>query len=114
MRVLVVEDEAQLAQQLQSALQGAGFAVDLADNGVDAEHLGSVEPYAAIVLDIGLPRRDGLAVLAAWRRQGMDRPVLLLTARASWQERCVASTPGPTTIWPSPSRWRNWCRACAR
>lgn len=87
MRVLVVEDEAQLAQQLQSALQGAGFAVDLADNGVDAEHLGSVEPYAAIVLDIGLPRRDGLAVLAAWRRQGMDRPVLLLTARASWQEK---------------------------
>jgi two-component system OmpR family response regulator len=87
MRVLVVEDERQLALQLQAALQAAGFAVDLADNGVDAEHLGSVETYAAVVLDIGLPRRDGLTVLAAWRRVGMDRPVLLLTARASWQEK---------------------------
>ncbi len=87
MRLLVVEDEVDLARQLQAALQAAGFAVDLANNGVDAEHLGSVEPYAAIVLDIGLPQRDGLAVLAAWRRQGMDRPVLLLTARASWQEK---------------------------
>lgn len=87
MRLLVVEDEVHLAQQLQAALQSAGFAVDLADNGVDAEHLGSVEPYAAIVLDIGLPQRDGLTVLSAWRRQGMDRPVLLLTARASWQEK---------------------------
>ena len=53
MRLLVVEDEVHLAQQLQAALQSAGFAVDLADNGVDAEHLGSVEPYAALVLDIG-------------------------------------------------------------
>jgi two-component system OmpR family response regulator len=87
MRLLVVEDELQLANQLQAALQAAGYAVDVADNGVDAEHLGLVEPYAAIVLDIGLPQRDGLAVLAAWRRQGMDRPVLLLTARASWQEK---------------------------
>lgn len=87
MRLLVVEDEVDLALQLQGSLQAAGFAVDLADNGVDAEHLGSVEPYVAIVLDIGLPRRDGLTVLSAWRRQGMDRPVLLLTARASWQEK---------------------------
>lgn len=87
MRLLVVEDEIQLALQLQAALRAAGFAVDLADNGVDAEHLGSVEPYAAIVLDIGLPQRDGLTVLAAWRRRGMNRPVLLLTARASWQEK---------------------------
>ena len=58
MRVLVVEDERQLALQLQAALQAAGFAVDLADNGVDAEHLGSVETYAAVVLDIGLTRSD--------------------------------------------------------
>lgn len=87
MRLLVVEDEPELALQLQGALQAAGYAVDHADNGIDAEHLGSVEPYAAIVLDIGLPQRDGLTVLAAWRRQGMNRPVLLLTARASWQEK---------------------------
>lgn len=87
MRVLVVEDEPQLALQLDSALRQAGYAVDLAADGVDGQHLGSVEPYDAIVLDIGLPRRDGLAVLGAWRRQGMDRPVLLLTARASWQEK---------------------------
>lgn len=87
MRLLVAEDEPELRRQLQLALQGAGFAVDTADNGIDAQHLGSVEPYDAIVLDIGLPGRDGLAVLAAWRREGMDRPVLLLTARASWQEK---------------------------
>jgi two-component system OmpR family response regulator len=87
MRLLVIEDERQLALQLQTALQTAGYAIDLADNGIDAEHLGLVEPYAAIVLDIGLPQRDGLSVLAAWRRQRMDRPVLLLTARASWQEK---------------------------
>jgi two-component system OmpR family response regulator len=87
MRLLVVEDEPPLALQLQAALQGAGYAVDVANNGVDAQHLGLVEPYDAIVLDIGLPQRDGLAVLEAWRRQGMGRPVLLLTARASWQEK---------------------------
>jgi two-component system OmpR family response regulator len=87
MRVLVVEDEPQLALQLASALKQAGYAVDLAADGVDGQHLGSVEPYDAIVLDIGLPRRDGLTVLAGWRRDGMHRPVLLLTARASWQEK---------------------------
>ncbi len=87
MRLLVVEDEPQLGRQLQTALRAAGFAVDLAGNGIDGEHLGRVEPYDAIVLDIGLPGRDGLAVLAAWRREGMLRPVLLLTARASWQEK---------------------------
>jgi two-component system OmpR family response regulator len=86
-RLLVVEDEPQLGRQLQAALQAAGYAVDLADNGIDGEHLGRVEPYDAIVLDIGLPGRDGLQVLATWRREGMDRPVLLLTARASWQEK---------------------------
>lgn len=87
MRLLVVEDEPQLGRQLQVALQAAGFAVDVATDGIDGEHLGRVEPYDAIVLDIGLPGRDGLSVLAAWRRDGMLRPVLLLTARASWQEK---------------------------
>lgn len=87
MRLLVVEDEPQLGRQLQAALQSAGFAVDLSADGIDGEHLGRVEPYDAIVLDIGLPGRDGLSVLAAWRRDGMLRPVLLLTARASWQEK---------------------------
>jgi two-component system OmpR family response regulator len=94
MRLLVAEDEPQLAAQLQRALQAAGFAVDVADNGVDGEHLGRVEPYAAVVLDIGLPRRDGLAVLAAWRRAGIDLPVLLLTARASWQEKVAGIDAG--------------------
>jgi len=87
MRLLVVEDEPQLGRQLQTALQSAGFAVDLADNGIDGEHLSGTEPYDAIVLDIGLPGRDGLSVLARWRSAGMSRPVLLLTARASWQEK---------------------------
>ena len=107
MRLLVVEDEPQLGRQLQTALQPAGFAVDLTDNGIDGEHLGATEPYDAIVLDIGLPGRDGLSVLARWRRAGMDRPVLLLTARASWQEKVQGIDAGADDTWPSPSRWRS-------
>lgn len=87
MRLLVVEDDPALGTQLRDALARAGFAVDLADNGIDGEHLGDQEPYDAVVLDLGLPKRPGLEVLAHWRARGNTVPVVILTARDAWQEK---------------------------
>ena len=86
MRVLVVEDEASLSQQLSAALAGAGYAVDCAGDGEHADFLARTDRYDAVVLDLGLPRIDGLTVLGGWRRSGMAVPVLVLTARGSWHE----------------------------
>ena len=80
MRVLVVEDNQVLAGQLRAALAAAGFAVDAAADGVEAEFLGGTEPYDAVVLDLGLPGMDGLTVLGRWRAAGRTMPVLILTA----------------------------------
>jgi two-component system OmpR family response regulator len=85
--VLVVEDEVELAGKLARALGGAGFATDVAHDGREAERLGRSEPYDAVVLDLGLPRLDGLSVLRAWRAEGVDVPVLVLTARGRWSEK---------------------------
>jgi two-component system, OmpR family, response regulator len=87
MRLLVVEDHAALAGQLRGALGGAGFAVDLAPDGEEALFLGETEPYDAVVLDLGLPRLDGLSVLRRWRAAGRRTPVLVLTARDAWTEK---------------------------
>ncbi|MEZ5319022.1 MAG: response regulator transcription factor [Vicinamibacterales bacterium] len=87
MRVLVVEDEAALAEQLVEAIGQAGYAVDAARDGARAEYLGQTERYDAVVLDLGLPRLDGLTVLRRWRESGVTVPVLILTARASWHEK---------------------------
>jgi DNA-binding response OmpR family regulator len=87
MRLLLAEDDAELVAHLKPALLQAGFAVDHADNGVDAEYLGDAEPYDAVVLDLGLPRRPGLEVLAHWRSRDNRVPVLILTARSAWHER---------------------------
>lgn len=87
MRLLLVEDDARLGPQLRSALQSAGYAVDLSTDGVDAEALGDIEPYDLVVLDLGLPGRSGLEVLANWRQRGNRIPVVVLTARGSWQEK---------------------------
>jgi two-component system, OmpR family, response regulator len=86
-RVLVVEDEALLAQQLARALDDAGYAVDRAADGEQADLLGRTERYDAIVLDLGLPKVDGLTVLRRWRDAGIVVPVLVLTARGSWHEK---------------------------
>ena len=87
MRVLVVEDEALLAQQLARALGEAGYAVDCAADGERADFLGHTERYDAVVLDLGLPRIDGLTLLRRWREAGVVTPVLVLTARGSWHEK---------------------------
>jgi two-component system OmpR family response regulator len=87
MRILVVEDSPELHQQLKNGLTEAGFAVDGALDGEEALHLGETEPYDAVVLDLGLPRLDGLSVLRRWRQRSRDMPVLILTARDSWSEK---------------------------
>ena len=87
MRVLIVEDEVVLADQLSRVLGEAGYAVDVAADGEKAEFLGRTENYDAIVLDLGLPKMDGLTVLRHWREAGLAMPVLVLTARGSWHEK---------------------------
>ena len=87
MRLLVVEDDRDLNRQIVAALENAGYAVDRAFDGEEGWFLGDTEPYDAIVLDIGLPKRDGVAVLEAWRRAGRTMPVLILTARDRWSDK---------------------------
>ncbi len=87
MRILVVEDDVNLNRQLKDALTESGYAVDVAFDGEEGHYLGDTEPYAAIVLDIGLPQMDGLSVLEEWRRAGKTTPVLLLTARDRWSDK---------------------------
>jgi two-component system OmpR family response regulator len=86
-RLLVVEDDKDLNRQLVAALEQAGYAVDRAFDGEEGWFLGDTEPYDAVVLDIGLPKRDGLSVLEQWRKAGRVMPVLILTARDSWSDK---------------------------
>ncbi|TSE20958.1 Virulence transcriptional regulatory protein PhoP [Tepidimonas alkaliphilus] len=94
MRVLLVEDEAALAQRLAVSLRAAGYTVDVACDGRRAWELGGVEPYDAIVLDLGLPQLDGLTVLQRWRAEGVAAPVLILTARDAWQDKVAGIDAG--------------------
>ncbi|HSI38819.1 MAG TPA: response regulator transcription factor [Methylotenera sp.] len=87
MRLLLVEDDLVLGPSIQLALQQAGYAVDLATDGLEAEALGDIEPYDIVVLDLGLPKQSGLVVLANWRKHGNNVPVVILTARDTWQEK---------------------------
>ena len=87
MRLLVVEDDRDLNRQLVQALDQAGYAVDRAYDGEEGHFLGDTEPYDAVVLDIGLPKKDGITVLEEWRRAGRMMPVLILTARDRWSDK---------------------------
>ncbi|WP_339776874.1 response regulator transcription factor [uncultured Methylophaga sp.] len=87
MRILLVEDDVQMGPTLQNALSQAGYAVDLSVDGIDAEGLGDIEPYDLIVLDLGLPKRSGMEVLQNWRNRNNHVPVVILTARGSWEEK---------------------------
>lgn len=87
MRILVVEDESSLRDQLTSALGGAGYAVDSAADGARADFLAQTECYDAMVLDLGLPKIDGLTLLKRWRDAGVAAPILVLTARGAWHEK---------------------------
>jgi two-component system OmpR family response regulator len=94
MRVLIVEDEPALALLMQKALDGARFATDVAYDGEDGEHMGATEPYDAIVLDLGLPKIDGVSILQRWRDSGYSTPVLVLTARGRWSDKMSAFNAG--------------------
>jgi two-component system OmpR family response regulator len=87
LRILVVEDETLLAGQLAKAFTTGGYAVDCARDGEQADFLATTEQYDAIVLDLGLPKIDGLTLLRKWREAGIGAPVLILTARGSWHEK---------------------------
>lgn len=87
MRVLVVEDEPQIAAAVSAALGASGYQTQTASDGEEAWFLGDTEDFDLVVLDLGLPRMDGLAVLKRWRGAGRQMPVLILTARGAWPER---------------------------
>jgi two-component system OmpR family response regulator len=94
MRLLIVEDDPDLARQLKAGLQDAGYAVDVAGNGEDGHFMGDTEPYDGVVLDLGLPKIDGVTVLERWRRDGRNMPVLILTARDRWSEKVAGFDAG--------------------
>ena len=87
MRILLVEDDEDIAQRLIAGLTQAGFTVERADNGTDGYTMGLDETYAAAVLDLGLPEMQGIDVLKRWRSAGRKLPVLILTARGTWAEK---------------------------
>jgi two-component system OmpR family response regulator len=94
MRILLVEDERVLATQIREALERDGRVVDVAADGEEGSFLGSTEPYDAIILDLGLPKKDGHAVLRDWRESGVKAPVLILTARDSWRDKVAGLDSG--------------------
>ncbi len=87
MRLLLIEDDPDLNQELNSELARRGFAVDSCQEGVDGAFMGETEPYDIIILDLGLPDLPGLQILDQWRSKGIKTPVLILTARGAWHEK---------------------------
>lgn len=104
MRVLVAEDELLLSQQLSAAIAEAGYAVDCARDGEQADYLGATETYDAVILDLGLPKVDGLTLLRRWRELGITFPVLILTARGSWHEKVLGMDEGADDYVSKPFR----------
>jgi len=94
MRLLLVEDDPDLARQLETALKDAGYAVDVAHDGEEGHFMGDTEPYDAVVLDLGLPKMDGISVLEQWRRDDKKMPVLILTARDRWSDKVAGMDAG--------------------
>jgi two-component system OmpR family response regulator len=102
MRILVVEDDAELARQLGEVIQGAAMLAELVSDGDEAAYLGAIEEYDAAVLDLGLPGRDGISVLSHWREQGRDFPVLILTARSRWSDKLAGFGAGADDFLAKP------------
>jgi DNA-binding response OmpR family regulator len=104
MRLLLVEDDRRIATDVEGALHAAGYVVETARDGEEAWFLGDTEDYGAVILDLGLPGMDGLAVLKRWRANGRTMPVLILTARGSWAERVDGIDAGADDYLPKPFR----------
>lgn len=94
MRILVVEDDPDLNRQLVTSLIDAGYAVDTAMDGEEGHFLGETEPYDAVILDLGLPKMDGISILENWRREKRNMPVLILTARDRWNDKVAGIDAG--------------------
>jgi two-component system OmpR family response regulator len=94
MRVLLVEDDKDLQRLLKQALSDAGYVVDAAGDGEEGHFLGDTEPYDVVILDLGLPKMDGVRVLEAWRKAGRIMPVLILTARDRWSDKVAGFDAG--------------------
>jgi len=86
-RILVIEDDDRIRVDVKAALEAAGYIVDVEASGEEGWFLGDTESYGAVVLDLGLPQMDGLTILKRWRKAGRTMPVLILTARGTWNER---------------------------
>ncbi|AYJ87450.1 DNA-binding response regulator [Sphingomonas paeninsulae] len=104
MRVLLIENDTALADAIARALRAESFAVDVAHNGEDGGHLGATESYDVAVLDLGLPKRDGLSVLGDWRAGGRTLPVLILTARDGWSDKVLGFKAGADDYLLKPFR----------
>jgi two-component system OmpR family response regulator len=102
MKILVVEDEPRIAADISSALKASSMAVDLVTDGEEAWFKGDTENYDAVILDLGLPKLDGLTVLKRWRAGGRRFPVLILTARGVWTERVEGINAGADDYLPKP------------
>jgi two-component system OmpR family response regulator len=101
-RALVVEDDVDLNRQLGTALAGAGFAVDKAFDGEEGYFLGETEPYDVVLLDLGLPKMDGIRILEQWRRIGRNMPVIILTARDRWSDKVAGMDAGADDYMAKP------------
>lgn len=104
MRVLLVEDDQSLGAAVARYLREQNCVVDVATNGEDGQHLGATERYDAAVLDLGLPKVDGLSVLGAWRKEGRSLPVLILTARDVWTDKIQGFKAGADDYLTKPFR----------
>jgi two-component system OmpR family response regulator len=94
MRILLVEDDLDLQRVLKRALSDAGYVIDTAGDGEEGHYLGDTEPYDAVILDLGLPKMDGVRVLEKWRKDGRKMPVLILTARDRWSDKVAGFDAG--------------------
>lgn len=105
MRLLLVEDDPELSRRLSDRLRSAGFAVDAVTNSADAGHWPDLDKMGAIILDLGLPDGDGIDLLRHWRTQRVDCPIIILTARGSWQDKVMGLNAGADDFVVKPVRF---------
>jgi two-component system, OmpR family, response regulator len=104
MRILVVEDEERIAKDIAESVNAGGYIAEIVSDGEKAWFQGGTENYGAIILDLGLPKIDGLTILKRWRQEGVKTPVLVLTARGSWSDRVDGIDAGADDYLPKPFR----------